>query len=94
MAIKKFLNEIVRFLKKGNYSKQSRKNFEQKIRTLFLKCYSETEENLNVFHYLKYGKAPDSCGPVIERTKYFDIGHLKFGGRYERHSSFNQRRFS
>jgi hypothetical protein len=67
MAVKSFLNEIVRFLilKKGKYSQKSRKNFDQKIRTLFLESYSETEENLNVFHYLKYGIAPNPCGQVI-----------------------------
>jgi hypothetical protein len=65
MAVKSFLNEIVRFLKKGNYSKKFRKKFDKKIRTLFLECYSETEENLDVFHYLKYGKAPNPCGPLI-----------------------------
>jgi len=68
MAVKSFLNEIVRFLKKGNYSRKYRKNFDQKIRTLFLKCYSETEGNLNVFHHLKYGKAPNS------RTRPLEIG--------------------
>ena len=68
MAVKSVLNEIVRFLilKKGKYSNKSLKNFDQKIRTLFLECYSETEENLNVFHYLKYGKVPKPRGRPLE----------------------------
>jgi hypothetical protein len=67
MAVKSFLNEIIQFLilKKGKYSQKSRKNFDQKIRTLFLECYSETEENLNAFHCLKYGKSPNRYGPSV-----------------------------
>jgi hypothetical protein len=68
MAVKRFLNEIVRFLvlKKGNFSNKFLKNLAQEIRTLFLECYSETEKNLNVFHYLKYGKATKIFGlPII-----------------------------
>jgi hypothetical protein len=68
MAVKSFLNEIVRFLilKKGNFSNKFLKNLDQQIRSLFNEGYSETEENLNVFHYLKYGKATNPCGhPMI-----------------------------
>jgi hypothetical protein len=66
MATTRFLNEIVQFLilKKGKYSQKSRKNFDQKIRTLFLEYSSETEENLNAFHCLKYGKGTNRCGPL------------------------------
>jgi len=56
MTVKNTLNEIVKFIKKGNYARKSRKNFNYRIRTTFLEDYSATEENLDIFQHIKYGK--------------------------------------
>jgi len=60
MAITRFLDNMVNFLDKGNYSTKSVDKFNKKIMRLFLDVCSETEGNLNCFEHVEYSKVSNS----------------------------------
>jgi uncharacterized protein (DUF433 family) len=70
MAITRFLDKMVNFLDKGDYSTKSLEQFNQEIMRLFLDVCSETEGNLNCFEHVEYGKVSYSSS----RGKFPKIG--------------------
>jgi hypothetical protein len=70
MATTRFLDNMVNFLDKGDYSTESIDKFSQEIMQLFLDVCSETEDNLNCFKHVEYGKVSHT----VARGQYPKVG--------------------